>query len=193
MHASSRRRMADASGFTLIELLVVMIIISILMAVAIPVFLGQKQKALGSNAKGLVKSVQSTVESCGAATTTGAFTSEDGATVVCNAQYVMDDEKGIAGKACNGTGATFNSGSVPECWALINSTTTPNDTYLIVAKTSNVKGNEYGWFALRRNSEGVVKTCGYSTGTVPSSADTALTPNQAPDANGRRLCANGNW
>jgi type IV pilus assembly protein PilA len=189
--------MADASGFTLIELLVVMIIISILMAVAIPVFLGQKQKALGSNAKGLVKAVQSTMESCGAATTTGGFTAEDG-TLVCDQAYVRGDEKGIAGKACGDADAATAFGAITkECWALRNAATpADNDTYSVIAKTTNIKGAEYGWFYLHRTSAGVTKLCGYSVGgTVAIEAVPTATPPAVGTvgADGKRLCATGTW
>ena len=46
-----RKRMKGEKGFTLIELLVVIIIIAILAAIAIPTFLGQRQKAQDAAAK----------------------------------------------------------------------------------------------------------------------------------------------
>ncbi len=53
----------DAGGFSLIELLVVVLIIGVLAAIAIPAFAGQKGKAVGAQAKELVRTAQTTTES----------------------------------------------------------------------------------------------------------------------------------
>ncbi len=57
-----RRFRKGEKGFTLIELLVVIIIIAILAAIAIPTFLGQRQKAQDAAAKSLVRNARSAVE-----------------------------------------------------------------------------------------------------------------------------------
>ena len=58
-----RKRMKGEKGFTLIELLVVIIIIAILAAIAIPTFLGQRQKAQDAASKSLVRNAMTSIES----------------------------------------------------------------------------------------------------------------------------------
>ena len=59
---NAARAKKDEGGFTLIELLLVIVIIVVLTTIAIPVFLGERQKAQDAACKSLVRSAASTIE-----------------------------------------------------------------------------------------------------------------------------------
>jgi type IV pilus assembly protein PilA len=130
-----KRMNKEEEGFTLIELLVVIIIIGILAAIAIPVFLSQKQKGYEASMKSDLRTVAQEVESQN----------------VDNQDYTLTTFKGVkavAAAAITGSGQSVGASTTVNLSAgntitWVGSTTT---SYCLKATTSKVTTNSPVWY-----------------------------------------------
>jgi prepilin-type N-terminal cleavage/methylation domain-containing protein len=104
------RRAKGESGFTLVELLVVVIIITVISAIAVPIYLGQRGKANDAKMDGDLAAIQSLL-SAAASTGTPVTLSENGSTIATAAET----DAGLRSVTVDGTLALsgFSSGAVP--------------------------------------------------------------------------------
>ena len=163
MITPAERRLRGERGFTLIELLVVMIIIAILMAVAVPTFLRQKQSAIGTKAKSNIKTISTAIEACAASNVDGTYSGGTNA-ADCRSTAILSAQEPAVGELLtngDGSGATFVVAAPGVGGAnygyRITATVTASGGNAVIFQENNDTG------AVIKQCSGNVKICGSAT------------------------------
>jgi type IV pilus assembly protein PilA len=147
MLARIRKSMQEKdSGFTLIELLVVMIIIGILAAIAIPVFLNQRKKAVDSSIKSDLRTVANEVETAftdaqiyPATTNNGTGTTQTAATVTVGNPVTLSKNNVIT-YTPNAAGTAYcivgNNAGASHAWVYVSSKAGLQSSVVLVCPAS---------------------------------------------------------
>jgi type IV pilus assembly protein PilA len=143
MLTHARNRWRGERGFTLIELLVAILIIGILVAIALPAFLGQDVKGQDAVGKSNARYLVTHIESCNADTRD--YTACDSPAELGNTSLDVDAP-----------------GSLPSAGNRVAVTDSAQSNYVVVALSRS--GN---YFAIVKDSSGLVtRTCGTSMTTA---------------------------
>ena len=113
-----RQRMAsEESGFTLVELLVVMLILGLLIAVAIPTFFNQKQKANDADSKAMAHTAQTAIETY-ATDHSGSYVGADQAALTA-IEGTVDATVAVSGTSSTGYTITVTNPDTTHTFSIV--------------------------------------------------------------------------
>ena len=113
-----RQRMSrEESGFTLVELLVVMLILGLLIAVAIPTFFNQKQKANDADSKAMAHTAQTAIETY-ATDNNGTYVGADQAALTA-IEGTVDTTVAVSGQSATGYTITVTNPDTTHTFSIV--------------------------------------------------------------------------